>query len=610
MASSATEYLLELLEEGGDDAMDFWATVSEIAGATITAFSTEVPEWLKAAAREQLSEVFQYDYWLNVGETTREAVRATIERGINDGLSIREVADLIQEERGEGYARYRAVNTARTETNNALNRGASSAIETLEQETGLEMQKEWMSQYSTTTRPNHAAMDGQVSVGPNKLFAFIAQDGNTYNIPEPGDPSLPPEDRCQCGCGVLSSFVGEEVDRSDLDAVREELLATDSPTLIGMERSHHRHGTKYSEDQPRDEAGRFGSGGGSEAAAGSSAKPKEWDQKELAPEGLTGKAALDWFVEQDPVRGARLKAIVDVEKRIIGVDWGTNSWSQRPVKGEDALRTGAAWAHQDEKGYTDLYFDKDYRPSSLAREIDGDLASFEKGPLAGWLPDDYQYVNPAAKEENIKEAASRRIGGEDWGQIITRQIRRMEDGAPMEKAWASGDQSLNQRAGTTFYHPATDLGYSKILRDAVKDAPDTTIQETWRGDRHVPKDLATGDTVHIGIGSFSKSERIAENFARGGGDVLVLPKGERVYDSSSRVGQVRGEDEIMVSGKYEVESIETRDDGSRRIKLSTRKSKSSSRVIRLDPSTTDMSDEFPFALWMESTEQESPTEEA
>jgi len=66
----------------------------------------------------------------------------------------------------------------------------------------------------------------------------------------------------------------------------------------------------------------------------------------------------------------------------------------------------------------------------------------------------------------------------------------------------------------------------------------------------------------------------------------------------------------MVSGKYEVESIETRDDGSRRIKLSTRKSKSSSRVIRLDPSTTDMSDEFPFALWMESTEQESPTEEA
>jgi len=128
MASSATEYLLELLEEGGDDAMDFWATVSEIAGATITAFSTEVPEWLKAAAREQLSEVFQYDYWLNVGETTREAVRATIERGINDGLSIREVADLIQEERGEGYARYRAVNTARTETNNALNRGASLHI--------------------------------------------------------------------------------------------------------------------------------------------------------------------------------------------------------------------------------------------------------------------------------------------------------------------------------------------------------------------------------------------------------------------------------------------------------------------------------------------------
>lgn len=235
MASSATEYLLELLEEGGEEAMDFWAVVSEIAGATITAFSTEVPTWLKDAAREQLSEVFQYDYWLAVGDTTREAVRATIERGINDGLSIREVADLIQEERGPDYAHYRAMATARTETNNCLNRGSSVAIQTLEDETGIEMQKEWLSQFFTTTRPGHAAMDGQVSRGPEKLFAFEAQNGQTYNIAEPADPSLPPEDRINCGCMFLSSFVGEEVDRSDLDAVREELLSTDAPTLLDME---------------------------------------------------------------------------------------------------------------------------------------------------------------------------------------------------------------------------------------------------------------------------------------------------------------------------------------------------------------------------------------
>lgn len=301
MASSATEFLLELLEDGGDDAMDFWATVSEIAGATITAFSTEVPEWLKQAAAEQLQTVFQYDYWLAVGDTTREAVRATIERGINDGLSIREVADLIQEERGPDYAHYRAMATARTETNNCLNRGSSVAIQTLEDETGLEMQKEWMGALSTTSRLNHTAMDGQVSRGPDKLFAFLAQDGETYNIPEPGDPSLPAADRCNCGCGILSSFVGEEVDRSDLDAVREELLSTDAPTLLDMEASHKPHGAKYSPDQPRDEQGRFGEGGGGatgDGEGGSDVPPSQDDGDANTTGSLNvklSKQAEDWI---------------------------------------------------------------------------------------------------------------------------------------------------------------------------------------------------------------------------------------------------------------------------------------------------------------------------
>jgi hypothetical protein len=261
--TSATEYLLELLEEGGDDAMDFWAVVSEIAGTTITAFATEVPGWLRDAAVEAMTTALEKPYWTAIGESTLSDIAATLTRGIEDGLSTREIAALIQEDRGPDYAHYRAMNTARTEVGYMSNRGASASIERLEEETGLEMQKEWNSQLSTGTRPNHAAMEGQTSTGPEKLFAFQGQDGETYNIPEPGDPSLPAEDRCQCGCWMVSSFVGEEVDRSDLDAVREELLSTDSPTLIGMEASHKPHGAKYSPDQPRDDAGRFGEGGGS-----------------------------------------------------------------------------------------------------------------------------------------------------------------------------------------------------------------------------------------------------------------------------------------------------------------------------------------------------------
>lgn len=262
MASSATEYLLELLEEG-DDAMDFWATVSEIAGATITAFSTEVPTWLRDAAVEAMTTALEKPYWTALAQTTLDDISATLARGIEDGLSIREIADLIVEDRGPDYAQYRGMATARTEIGYMSNMGGRESINQLRNETGLDIRRAWVSIFGITTRQNHWDADG-IQTDENDKFHFLAQDGQTYIIDSPSDPDLPAEDRINCNCNHISDFVMDEVD-NDVAQAADELL---EPVA---DRSHHPHGTKYSEDQPRVPAGQsgggqFGGGSGSDAS--------------------------------------------------------------------------------------------------------------------------------------------------------------------------------------------------------------------------------------------------------------------------------------------------------------------------------------------------------
>jgi len=227
MPSSATEYWLELLEEGGDD---LWAEVASLAGAEIVAFGTELPTWLKNAAFEAIEDAFEQPYWQQIVETSMGDILTTIKNGIEDGLSIRELAVKIQDDRGGDYPMYRATNTARTEMTNMMSAGHVAGMDAISEETGVEMRPEWLSVYGITSRNSHMALDGQ-QADAEGLFTMVSPgdepDPGEYRIPWPGFPSLPASLRCNCQCSVLSSFVGEEVDRTDLDAVREELLNGD-----------------------------------------------------------------------------------------------------------------------------------------------------------------------------------------------------------------------------------------------------------------------------------------------------------------------------------------------------------------------------------------------
>jgi hypothetical protein len=192
-ATSASEYAAMLAAEYGIDLDDI---------------ATELPEWLLEAAFERLEETFEEAYWAEINDHTKDAIETILRDGIRDGKSTREVAKSIGEAAPE-RAGYRAMNAARTETGNALNYGHHAGIRQLQEETGLEMATEWLSVCGSTSREEHCSLDGTTA----PLDETFNVGG--YEARWPGDELLPPEQRCNCQCTVVSSFVGEELDADD-----------------------------------------------------------------------------------------------------------------------------------------------------------------------------------------------------------------------------------------------------------------------------------------------------------------------------------------------------------------------------------------------------------
>jgi hypothetical protein len=199
-ATSASEYAEFLLEEYGIDLEDI---------------ATELPDWFLEAAVERLVETFAQDYWEEINDHTADSIETIIRGGISDGKSTREVAKAIGEAAPE-RAGYRAMNAARTETGNALNYGHHTAIQQLEDETGIKMGSEWLSVCGSTSREEHCGADGTV-VPLDETF-----DIGGYEARWPGDELLPPEQRCNCQCTIVSAFAGEELDPDDRQRIQEQ----------------------------------------------------------------------------------------------------------------------------------------------------------------------------------------------------------------------------------------------------------------------------------------------------------------------------------------------------------------------------------------------------
>lgn len=114
------------------------------------------------------TEAFFSSYRLRLAEqvtsTTREKLEAAIRKGIEEGLSVPEVAQKVSDV-GQEFAGYRSETIARTE----LHRAALESSEMQAKRSGVVNRKTWRSTNDARTREEHRKLDG-VSVGIDEVF--------------------------------------------------------------------------------------------------------------------------------------------------------------------------------------------------------------------------------------------------------------------------------------------------------------------------------------------------------------------------------------------------------------------------------------------------------
>lgn len=183
---------------------------------------TEWPPWLIKAIEEELSNAFSEDYWEEIVDvTTRDDIEAVVSDGLQNGFSITDIADNIREDLGGDYYHGRSKNIAITEAGNALNGGRMRGIQALAEELGPEVQMRpvWLSILSNTTRDTHANLDGV----PANEDGFWWLGGMW--VPWPGFYGLPPGERCNCYCTVVSEFGLDDASAGQLIADYQQRIA-------------------------------------------------------------------------------------------------------------------------------------------------------------------------------------------------------------------------------------------------------------------------------------------------------------------------------------------------------------------------------------------------
>jgi len=126
---------------------------------------------------------------LGVNQTTREALRRSLEEGVAQGEAMGELRNRISSIYGEAEG-FRAETITRTEVGSAQNFGRGAEMK----DQGIE-NKMWISIFSNS-RDAHMAAHGQV-VGVNEAF----QVGGEY-LQFPGDPDASPENTINCQCSI------------------------------------------------------------------------------------------------------------------------------------------------------------------------------------------------------------------------------------------------------------------------------------------------------------------------------------------------------------------------------------------------------------------------
>lgn len=156
-----------------------------------------------------------------VPDETYADITRIVQRGIDEGLSIPDIAREIQDEltaTGSPQWSNRATTVARTETIGATNAGAFyGAAELAREREDPSPEKQWLSTIGDgRTRDTHVKADKQ----RKPLFEPFIVGG--FPLMFPGDPSGPPQEVINCRCTLLDLVAGEEVDWTDRQFLDED----------------------------------------------------------------------------------------------------------------------------------------------------------------------------------------------------------------------------------------------------------------------------------------------------------------------------------------------------------------------------------------------------
>lgn len=167
------------------------------AELTVTKLTKRTTDWISSWSSD-LADIMKLD--------TETEIEAVLQKGLNDGEGINDVANLIADS-GIRSPGYRARRVALTEV---LRAHGYAQLESYIQSPAVE-EKMWKhtGAYRNDPRQNHVDMDG-VHVPKGQPFTLIGADGNTYYPMTPRDVCLPPRESVNCHC-LLQPVVSEEV---------------------------------------------------------------------------------------------------------------------------------------------------------------------------------------------------------------------------------------------------------------------------------------------------------------------------------------------------------------------------------------------------------------
>ncbi|SDY22888.1 phage portal protein [Thermoactinomyces sp. DSM 45892] len=140
-------------------------------------WSTEIQEWISTVVGKKITQIT---------DTTLELVRKELGEGVQEGEGIPQLANRLRQVY-EGFSTHRSVTIARTEVISSSNAASRFAAK----QSGLELEKEWISTRDSRTRPSHQHLDRE-----RRAMDESYSNGLLF----PGDPSGKANETIKCRC--------------------------------------------------------------------------------------------------------------------------------------------------------------------------------------------------------------------------------------------------------------------------------------------------------------------------------------------------------------------------------------------------------------------------